>query len=59
MPVTQVMNRDPKLATEGELASAVVFRMEQHGVMSMPVVDEEGRIIGVVHLHDLLRARVA
>lgn len=59
MPVTQVMNRSPKLATRGELASAVVFRMEQHGVMSMPVVDEGGRLVGVVHLHDLLRARVA
>lgn len=59
MPVTDVMNRSPKLATTGELASAVVFRMEQHGVMSMPVVDDEGRIRGVVHLHDLLRARVA
>ena len=59
MPVTEVMNRTPKLATSGELASAVVFRMEQHGVMSMPVVDEAGRVVGVVHLHDLLRARVA
>lgn len=59
MPVTQVMNRNPKLASSAELASAVVFRMEQHGVMSMPVVDDEGRIVGVVHLHDLLRARVA
>lgn len=59
MPVTDVMNRNPKLATSGELASAVVYRMEQHGIMSMPVVDEGGRVKGIVHLHDLLRARVA
>ena len=59
MPVTEVMNRNPKLATSGELASAVVYRMEQHGIMSMPVVDEGGRVKGIVHLHDLLRARVA
>lgn len=59
MPVTEVMNPAPKLATSGELASAVVFRMEQHGVMSMPVVDRENRVVGVIHLHDLLRARVA
>lgn len=59
VPVTEVMNRNPKLARGGELASAVVYRMEQHGIMSMPVVDEEERVIGVVHLHDLLRARVA
>lgn len=58
VPVTEVMNRSPKLATSGELASAVVFRMEQHGIMSMPVVDDGERLVGVVHLHDLLRARV-
>ena len=58
-PVVDVMNRNPKLAVSGELASAVVYRMEQHGVMSMPVTDGEGRLMGVVHLHDLLRARVA
>lgn len=59
MPVTDVMNPEPKLASCGELATAVVYRMEQHGVMSMPVVDEGGRVMGVVHLHDLLRARLA
>lgn len=59
MSVLEVMNRYPKLAAFGELASAVVYRMEQHGVMSMPVIDDQEQLIGVVHLHDLLRARVA
>jgi CBS domain-containing protein len=27
--------------------------------MAMPVVDENDRVVGVAHLHDLLRARVA
>ncbi len=54
-----VMTRAPKVARIGELASAVVYRMETHGIMAMPVVDESDRIVGVAHLHDLLRARVA
>ena len=54
-----VMSRAPKVARIGELASAVVYRMETHGIMAMPVVDESERIVGVAHLHDLLRARVA
>ena len=54
----QVMTRTPKIATVGELASAVAFRMEQNGIMAMPVVTEAGRVEGVVHLHDLMRARV-
>lgn len=58
VPVADVVTRNPKLARAGELASAVVFRMEQHGIMVMPVVDERERLVGVVHLHDLMRARV-
>jgi arabinose-5-phosphate isomerase len=58
MPVRDVMTRAPKIAVVGELASAVAFRMEQHGIMSMPVVDDAQHVEGVVHLHDLMRARV-
>jgi arabinose-5-phosphate isomerase len=54
-----VMTRTPKVARDNELASAVVYRMETHGIMAMPVVDESERIVGVAHLHDLMRARVA
>jgi arabinose-5-phosphate isomerase len=58
IPVRGVMTRDPKLANTGELASAVVYRMEQIGIMAMPVVNEHEELVGVVHLHDLMRARV-
>jgi arabinose-5-phosphate isomerase len=56
--VADVMNRSPKLARRDELASAVVYRMETHGIMSMPVVDDRELFVGVVHLHDLMRGRV-
>ena len=58
-PVEQVMTRTPRTAAAGELASAVAYRMEAHGIMAMPVLDPAGQVVGVVHLHDLLRARVA
>ncbi|HEX8725980.1 MAG TPA: KpsF/GutQ family sugar-phosphate isomerase [Gemmatimonadaceae bacterium] len=54
----RVLTRTPKTARADELASAVAFRMEQHGIMAMPVVDDGNRLLGVVHLHDLMRARV-
>jgi arabinose-5-phosphate isomerase len=57
-PVEHIMTRAPRTAHSGELASAVMYRMETNGVMAMPVLDEQ-RIVGVVHLHDLMRARVA
>jgi arabinose-5-phosphate isomerase len=58
IPVTKVMNTSPKVAHSDELGSAVVYRMETHGIIAMPVVDEGERIVGVVHLHDLMRAGV-
>lgn len=58
-PVERIMTRTPRVAHSGELASAVAFRMETHGVMAMPVLDGDDCLVGVVHLHDLLRARVA
>ena len=58
VPVTAVMNTQPKRAEPDELASAVVYRMEQHGIMAMPVIGDTGRISGVIHLHDLMRAGV-
>jgi arabinose-5-phosphate isomerase len=57
--LAQVMNTTPKLARPDELGSAVVYRMEQHGIMAIPVVGDDNRLAGVVHLHDLLRSGAA
>jgi arabinose-5-phosphate isomerase len=59
VPVERVINRTPKVARTDELASAVVYRMEKHGIMSMPVLGADDRLAGVIHLHDLMRARLA
>jgi arabinose-5-phosphate isomerase len=56
--VTKVMNKAPKVAQADELGSAVVYRMETHGIIAMPVIDVDNRVVGVVHLHDLMRAGV-
>ncbi len=58
VPVRTVMTTSPRIAREDELGSAVVYRMEQHGIISMPVVDENDMLVGVIHLHDLMRAGV-
>ena len=52
----EVMTRTPLTAAPDELGAAAVGRMEQRGVMALPVVDEAGQVVGVVHLHDLMRA---
>ncbi|HEU5186097.1 MAG TPA: KpsF/GutQ family sugar-phosphate isomerase [Gemmatimonadaceae bacterium] len=56
--VDTIMTRTPKVARDTELGSAVVYRMQQHGIMAMPVVDQGEHLVGMVHLHDLMRAGV-
>ncbi|HSC32818.1 MAG TPA: KpsF/GutQ family sugar-phosphate isomerase [Gemmatimonadaceae bacterium] len=57
--VDHVMNPQPKTARADELGSAVVFRMEKFGIMAMPVLDGDDRMVGMVHLHDLMRAGIS
>ena len=54
--VGQVMTSTPKTASPDELAASAVGTMERFGIMALPVVDADARLVGVVHLHDLLRA---
>jgi arabinose-5-phosphate isomerase len=56
VPVRDVMTRTPKVTRPGELASSAINTLEKHGIMAMPVVDDGDHLVGVVHLHDLLRA---
>ena len=55
----QVMTSNPKVARADDMASAVVYAMDRYRIMAMPVVNDEERVVGVVHLHDLMRAGVA
>ncbi len=54
--VAEVMTREPKVADPDELGSAAVRRMETHGIMALPVQDANGVLLGIVHLHDLMRS---
>ncbi len=56
--VWEAMNAEPKTVTVDTLAAEAFYRMEQYGIMALPVLDEEDRLAGIVHLHDLMRARV-
>jgi len=54
--VSEVMTRKPWIAAPTDMAAAAVGTMQLHGVIVLPVVEDGGAIVGVVHLHDLMRA---
>jgi CBS domain-containing protein len=53
--VVSVMRKPVVVAYETEHLTALVDRMRAHGVRRMPVVANEGEIIGIVSLEDVLR----
>jgi arabinose-5-phosphate isomerase len=56
--ITEVMTRGGKSIGPQQLAAEAVAMMEQHKITSLLVRDESGKLVGVVHMHDLLRAGV-
>lgn len=55
----EVMTATPRTLAADELAAGAVGQMERHAIISAPVLDGGERVVGVVHLHDLLRAGAA
>jgi arabinose-5-phosphate isomerase len=54
--VTDVMIRKPKTIEAGTLAVVALQEMESYNITQMIVVDEHEYPVGVVHLHDLVKA---
>jgi arabinose-5-phosphate isomerase len=47
------MKRHPKTIGAADLASAALKMMEDHHITALFVCDEDGRLEGILHLHDL------
>jgi arabinose-5-phosphate isomerase len=50
--------KNPKTITADALAARAVQIMEQHAITSLVVVDAQHQVVGVIHLHDLLRSGI-
>lgn len=56
--VREVMIGNPKTITKERLAAEAIQMMEEYGITSLIVIDGGRRPIGIVHLHDIMRAGV-
>jgi arabinose-5-phosphate isomerase len=54
----EVMKTGCKVARPRMLAAEAVRLMQEHSITALPVVDDEGRLVGALNVHDLLRAGV-
>lgn len=56
--IDQVMTRGGRSIVADHLAAEAVQLMEKHKISALLVKDADGRLEGVIHMHDLLRAGV-
>ena len=53
-----VMTKNPRTISETRLAAEALRMMEEHRINALLVLNGEQRLVGVLNMHDLLRARV-
>ncbi len=51
-----IMTENPKVINENERALNGLIKMEKHAITTLFVNDNEGRITGIIHLHDILKS---
>jgi arabinose-5-phosphate isomerase len=54
----EVMTSPGKSVKPTELAAEAAHLMEKHRITALPVIDEQGTLVGALNVHDLLRAGV-
>ncbi|MDI6785633.1 MAG: KpsF/GutQ family sugar-phosphate isomerase [bacterium] len=54
----EVMTKNPKTISKEDLAAKAVAIMENYSITSLIILDNNKKIEGVIHLHDLLKAGV-
>ncbi|WP_293372321.1 KpsF/GutQ family sugar-phosphate isomerase [Nevskia sp.] len=57
-PITSVMTPGGRNIRAEQLAAEAVHLMERHRITVLMVLDDDNRVAGVLHMHDLLRAGV-
>ncbi|WBS03508.1 KpsF/GutQ family sugar-phosphate isomerase [Pseudoduganella sp. SL102] len=56
--IGDVMHADPRTIGPEKLAVDAVAIMEEYRINQMLVVDDDGKLVGALHIHDLTRAKV-
>ncbi|HEV7607466.1 MAG TPA: KpsF/GutQ family sugar-phosphate isomerase [Steroidobacteraceae bacterium] len=54
----EVMTSPGKSVKATDLAAEAAHLMEKHRITALPVIDEQGALVGALNVHDLLRAGV-
>ncbi len=57
-PIRDFMTRNPKHARPEMMAVKALEILQQYKIIQLPVCDDAGRPVGMIHLHDITRAGI-
>ncbi len=58
LTAVEVMYKNPKTISENAILDAALNLMEKHAITQLATVDSHGRLVGVIHLHDILKSKL-
>ncbi|UCD63898.1 MAG: KpsF/GutQ family sugar-phosphate isomerase [Candidatus Zixiibacteriota bacterium] len=53
-----VMIKNPKTISVDAVLDSALALMEKHSITQLPTVNAEGRLAGIIHLHDILKSKL-
>jgi len=59
MKAGEAMTKNPRVISEDELAAKALGVMEKLAITALVVTGDNSRIVGVIHLHDILKKGIA
>jgi len=53
--VSATMTINPKALSPDSLSARALRIMEEHAITTLPVVESSGKLVGIIHLHDIVK----
>ena len=58
LKASDVMVKNPKAISTDAVLDAALALMEKHSITQLPTVDGDGKLVGILHLHDILKSKL-
>ena len=55
--IVEIMNRDPKVAIQGETKEFILSKMQSFDLLQIPIVSSKNKIVGLETIHNLLEKK--
>jgi len=52
------MIKNPKTVNADDILDKALALMEKHSITALPVTDENLKVVGIIHLHDILKSKL-